>query len=92
MVLDLDRLLDFAFWTRFGFTLSTKLLVFFLCGFRSRPAFGLRLLDTFRVHIEHWTFVLFLCGFGFGPASALRFLDMIRDHVEPRTFRFFSVD
>ena len=64
-------------------------MCFFLCGFGSRPAFGLRLLDTFRIHIEHWTFVLFLSGFGFGPASGLRFLDMIRDHVEPRTFPFF---
>ena len=64
-------------------------MCFFLCGFGSRPAFGLRLLDKFRVHVEHWTLVFFLCGFGFGPASGLRFLDMIRDHVEPRTFRFF---
>ena len=57
MVLDLDRLLDFPFWTRFGFTLSTELLFFFLAGFGFGRASGFRFLDMIRDHVEPRPFV-----------------------------------
>ena len=57
VVLDLDRLLEFPFWTRFGFTLSTGLLFFFLAGFGFGRASGLRFLDMIRDHVEPSTFV-----------------------------------
>ena len=52
------RLLRFLTWTGFWILIldmirvhvEHRTFVFFLCGFGSRPAFGHRLLDAFRVH------------------------------------------